>query len=393
MPHAHRTELRLWQTTGAALLSALLIGPILATAAVAQGGRPAAVTVAPAEMREIVDTRRVIAQFIAAQESDVAARIPGVVSEVNFRTGDRVQAGQVLVRLDASLIRIEREIALMSVEEAKAGVSVMQASLRQAQQAFQRQAALRNSRAFSRSQFDDTRQAAARARAELARARAALKTAESSVQRIDYQLQHVNIVAPFSGAVIQRNAQPGAYVATGAAIAKLLDTEQLEVLADIPVEIVGALTTGREVSGQLRDGRAIRAKVRAMIPVQAISTRTRPVRFTLVSNNLTAGDLARGASITLDVPVSKPRKALTVPKDALVQGQRGWMVYVAADGKAAPRPVEIGQAAGDRIEVKRGVGTGDQVVVRGNERLRPGQAIQAQPATAAGGSASAGDKS
>jgi multidrug efflux pump subunit AcrA (membrane-fusion protein) len=52
------------------------------------------------------------------------------------------------------------------------------------------------------------------------------------------------------------------------------------------------------------------------------------------------------------------------------------MVYVAADGQAQPRPVTVGASVGDRFEVIDGLAPGDLVVVRGNERLRPGQPIQ-----------------
>ncbi|MEO1265193.1 MAG: efflux RND transporter periplasmic adaptor subunit [Pseudomonadota bacterium] len=365
-----------------AAAAALTVSVAFAAPADAQGGRPAGVLVESAEVRELVDTRRIIGQFVASRETDVAARVAGVVSEVTFRTGDRVEQGQILVRLDSSLIAIERNVAMSSVAEANAGVTVAEAALKQAEQTFRRQAALRSSRAFSKSQFEDTRQAAAQARAELARATAQLKSAEAAIARIDYQLEHVNIVAPFNGTVVTRMAQPGAYIAIGSAIAKLLDVAELELLADVPAEIVGALETGREVDGTLANGKRVSAVVRAILPVQAVSTRTRPVRFTLKGDALTPADLARGASVTLEVPVSKPREVLTIPKDALVQGPRGWMVFVDADGKATPRAVEIGQAAGGRIEVRSGVAAGDRVVVRGNERLRPGQPIQASPAGA-----------
>jgi multidrug efflux pump subunit AcrA (membrane-fusion protein) len=64
-----------------------------------------------------------------------------------------------------------------------------------------------------------------------------------------------------------------------------------------------------------------------------------------------------------------------VPKDALVQGRGGWTVFVAQDGKAEPRTVQIGVALGERFEVLDGLRDGDMVVTRGNERLRPGQEI------------------
>jgi multidrug efflux pump subunit AcrA (membrane-fusion protein) len=77
--------------------------------------------------------------------------------------------------------------------------------------------------------------------------------------------------------------------------------------------------------------------------------------------------------------VGAVRDVLSVPKDALVQGRDGWTVFVAADGKAQPRPVQLGIALGNRYEVLGGLTPGDLVVVRGNERLRPGQDIAPSP--------------
>ena len=115
-------------------------------------------------------------------------------------------------------------------------------------------------------------------------------------------------------------------------------------------------------------------ELRVLLPVEDTATRTRPVRF--VSAQLAEMDaLAIGQSITVNIPVSQPREVLSVPKDALVQAQGGWTIFVAADGKAQPRPVEIGVALGDRFEVLDGLAEGDVVVTRGNERLRPGQDI------------------
>ena len=62
----------------------------------------------------------------------------------------------------------------------------------------------------------------------------------------------------------------------------------------------------------------------------------------------------------------------------MLQGGGGWIVYVVKDNKAMPRPVKIGQAVQDRIEIKSGVAAGDKVVIRGNERLRPGQSVRPQ---------------
>lgn len=344
----------------------------------AQGG-PTGVGVASAEMVEIVDTRPVIGQLVASVEADVATRTAGIVAEVAFQIGDRVANGQVLVRLDEERLQLERQAVLAEVEVAKAGQKVAEAELKRAEQGFQRQAALSSSGAFSRSRYEDLEQDAARAKGVLLRAAAELSRSEARLAEIDYRLQHSRIVAPFSGVVIGRRAQPGAYMPVGSTIATLMDTSKLEIEADVPVELIGALGPGREVSALFSNSAEMsastKAHVRALVPVQSVSTRTRAVRFTIDLSNLDRSMLAGGASVTLQIPASAPRRALAIPKDALVQSGTGWMVFIVDDGKAAPRTVVLGQSAAERIEVTSGLNQGDVVVIRGNERLRPGQSI------------------
>jgi len=79
---------------------------------------------------------------------------------------------------------------------------------------------------------------------------------------------------------------------------------------------------------------------------------------------------------TIHLPVGGTENAVLVPKDALVLGGPSPILYVVMDGKAVPVPVETGIAVDGLIQVKGGVSGGQKVVVRGNERLRPGQPVK-----------------
>ncbi len=364
-----RSPLRL-----AALLVALAALPL---GALAQQG-PASVLAERVELREITDTTPILAQVVATTEAEVATRTAGIVADVLFRVGDRVEAGQPLVRLDRDLIEIRRRTAAAALEASKAGVEVAEAQLRLAQQAFERTSQLRGSTAFSKGQFEDLEQSAAQARSELARAGAMVAQAEAELARADYDLRHATILAPFSGVVIGRAAQPGSYIDLGEPVATLIDAASLEIEANMPVKLVGSLEEGRRIEADFGAGQTTEAEVRSLLPVETATTRTRPVRLSFDAAALAAAGLAAGNSVTLRVPVSAPRRALTVPKDALVQSRGGWTVFAVEEGAATPRRVEIGGPLGDRMEVVSGLLPGEIVVVRGNERLRPGQPVEAR---------------
>lgn len=367
------------------LLGWLFVAMLSAVGPAHAQGRPAGVLVDVVDEREIRDTQAVIGQLVATRRSAVATRIAGVVETVTFNVGDRVRKGQPLITLDKSRIAIEKRAAEASVGVAQAGIEVADAKLKLAEQAFDRQAALRSSTAFSKSRYDDLKQAAVQSRSERAQAQAQLLSARSSLDRAEYELEHSVIAAPFDGIIIARQAQPGQYMNQGGTVATLLDIDNLEVEADVPSNIVNGLIQGARVSAVFDGGTRKEVEVRTTIPVQNLSTRTRPVRFAARLGELRAGTIAIGSTVTLDLPVSAPRKVVSVPKDALLQGRGGWMVYVVEDNKAQARPVEVGQAVRERIEIKSGLKAGDIVVVRGNERLRPGQSVQPQQVKAVGG--------
>lgn len=371
-------------------LSLLVAGGLLAASmttalperAHAQGG-PAGVVVETVETRSFTETAPVLGEFVAPTSSVVASRIPGLIVEVLVQVGDQVNAGDLLVRLDTELLGIELQAAEAARNEASAGLTVAEADLALAQQGFERVERLKSSPAFSQGQFNDLGRQLQRAQGQIAQANARISSADVTIARSRYNLENAEIRAPFSGTILERQAQPGEYITTGSAVATLLDGAHLEIVADVPAAYVAGLAQGRQITVRLADGTNYQANVRAVLPRETVSTRTRPVRLIapFIADDAVGNGapFAEGQSVMVLVPVSEEKSVLTVPKDALVQGRGGWIVYIAEEGKAQPRPVQIGAAVAGRFEVLNGLQEGQQVVVRGNERLRPGQDIRTGP--------------
>ncbi|MEO1493192.1 MAG: efflux RND transporter periplasmic adaptor subunit [Pseudomonadota bacterium] len=344
-------------------------------------GRAASVLVEEVDIRATSDTSPIIGQLVPSTQTDVASRRPGVTVEVLFKVGDRVAGGDPLVRLATDLQEIERSSGEAALEVAEAGVSAAEARLALALQGLARQERLKRSSAFSQGAFEDLQRSVEQAQSELAQANAEIRSARARLARVSFDLEQSIIRAPFNGVVIERMAQPGQYLNIGEAVAKLLDIDALEIEADVPTELIAGLTPRTEVTILFASGERGTATVRVALPVETISTRTRPVRFRTDLSGIDPQLIAVGKSLTLQIPVSAPRELLTVPKDALVQGPGGsWIVYVVVDGVAKMSPIKLGQAAGARMEVVSGLSPGDMVVVRGNERLRPDQPVNATPA-------------
>lgn len=351
----------------------LLLTAINAQTAAAQGG-PAAVSVQAVATSVMSETVPVFAEVVTSRDGSIAGRIGGYVDRVNVLAGDQVTAGDVLVELNQELLTIRIDQSRAQIAEAQAGTVTAQARLDRAQIAFDRVEALRATSAFSQGRFDDAQADLLEARSQIAEAQAREKSAEARLAESEYQLERSEITAPFSGIVLEISTIPGAFIQAGTPVVRILDTDAFEVRADVPSRYVDTLQTGAIAIAQLGEGAEISLTLRAVLPVEDTSTRTRAVLFTAdgIEN---AGLVAVGQSLTVDIPVSAARDVLTVPKDALIQSAGGWTVFVAADNKAVPRSVGIGAALGNQYEVLDGLQPGDLVVVRGNERLRPGQDI------------------
>ena len=160
----------------------------------------------------------------------------------------------------------------------------------------------------------------------------------------------------FTGIVTERIAQPGQFLRVGDPVARLLDADRLEIEAGAPTELTAGLPPGREVTVLLEGDITATATVRAVLPIETVATRTRPVRFTTDLSGVDPLRIAVGKSVSLEIPVSAPREAILASKDALVQARGGgWSVFVVEDGKANPRPVTLGVSAAGQIEILSGL--------------------------------------
>ena len=154
----------------------------------------------------------------------------------------------------------------------------------------------------------------------------------------------------------------------------MIADESLEIEVDVPFQRLAGLEPGSSVGVVLDDGTTHSARVRAIVPEENPLTRTRAVRF-VPDMGPTDNPLAAGQSVTVYVPAGAPREVVTVHKDAVIKRGPSSLVYVVKDDTAEMRNIVLGEPTGSRYEVLDGLKPGDRVVVRGNERLSPGDKV------------------
>lgn len=316
---------------------------------------PATVEVAQASTADVAPVQWVPGTVVSREDARIASELAGrlvMVAEV----GDRIEAGGVVARLnDEALILAERESA--------AALARIESQLSYQSRQVERLTALKSNSSIAETQLDEARSQ----RDMLAHDRARAEVALAESRR---RLREATIRAPFVGVVAERAVQRGESVAAGAMVARLVNTQRLEVTARAPVAFGAQIRPGDAVT--LRDGaRNEPQTIRAIVPVGDAQSRQLEVRIALAD-----GAWPIGAAVQVALGAAEPKEVVAVPRDALVlRGSETFVFRIGADAKAERIAVQTGGASGELIEVRGGIAAGDTVVVRGAERLTPGQAV------------------
>ena len=353
----------------AGLASVLGPGPALAQ------GESMLVRVDTVKRVPLSQTVPVIGRLVARQAGVVAARINGPIEAFAVEVGDRIEAGQPIAVLDDTALEARRDFYAGKLDEARAELTIKQAELALARQDYKRLQKLKKSAAFNQARFNDAKQKAAIADAKARQAETAIAAAKADLRLAEINLYNAQIRAPYAGVVTERLTEAGAYVKIGDPVIRMIGDRALEIEADVPFQHLGGLKPGIEVGLRLDDGTSHSAVVRALVPSENPLTRTRAVRF-VPNIGDTLRPLAHEQSVMLRVPMGPARHVLSVHKDAIVKRRGKDLVFVVAGEGVEARPVRLGAAVGSRFEVLEGLSEGDRVVVRGNERLRPGAKVR-----------------
>lgn len=344
-------------TRHAALASMLAL--VVAGAANGQGTAappPATVSVASATESDFAPVQWVPGTVVSREDARIASEQGGRVVAVSD-VGDVVRKGDALARLDDEALRLREK-------ENRAAIARSEAQLAYARSQAERLAALEQQSSVGRSQLEEARAQRDVLEQDLAQARLAL----AETQR---QLRAAIVRAPFDGVVAERFTQRGEFLAVGGAVVRLVNPARLEVSAQAPVALAPRLNPGTSVS--LRNGAALgEHAVRTIVPVADVQSRQIELRVALDD-----AALAIGSPVEVAVPTAAPRAVVAVPRDALILRATETFVFrIAADGKAERISVDTGGTQGDLVEVRGAIAAGDKLVVRGGERLQPGQAVR-----------------
>lgn len=319
--------------------------------------RPALVEVGTVQPGVLTDRWVYVGQVQPLMEARVAAGVAGEVRDVNVRVGDPVQRGDRLVRIDSRLAKAR-------MAAARANRAMSKEELAQAERDLRRAEALGESIVPE----VEIEQSATRTQTLASRS----QSLEAAVREAREQLRLHRVDAPFDATVAARHVDPGDWVQPGDPVLDLVAEDRVEVIVDAAPELAPHVEVGGAVT--LRHERGT-VTARILGVVRALDPITRTIKIRVVPDE-PATWLLVGAAVDAEFPVERRGEGVVVSRDAVVTGAVDSRVIEVVDGKARSVTIEILATADDRALVRgEGLDPGDTVVVRGNERLRPGQAV------------------
>jgi membrane fusion protein (multidrug efflux system) len=316
---------------------------------------PEAVTTVRATQERWPSSVAAIGTVEAVHGVTVAADLPGLVSRIEFDSGKKVRAGDVLVRLDT-----RQEQAQLAAAEAQRNLSTVN---------FERMKGLRDKGITSQAEYD-------KAAAEHKQAVAQTGETQASIGR-------KTIRAPFSGFLGIRQVNLGQYLKPGDPIVPLQSLDPIYVNFDVPQQQVGDLRVGAEVRVKaqgIEDSEA-RGTITAVNSVVDEGTRNIQAQATLANPE---EKLRPGMFVETQVVLGASTPVVALPTSAISYAPYGNSVFIVGDMKGKDgKPyrgvrqqfVKLGASRGDQVAVVSGVKTGEEVVTSGVFKLRSGAAV------------------
>jgi RND family efflux transporter MFP subunit len=334
------------------LLTFALLVPL---AVPAQDPPASPVNVALARKELVAPALSVPGTVISRDDSRIAAEVEANLVWI-AEVGTRLKKGDTLARLN------DRELNLR-LRSNEAEIARLKAQSEYLKRQVQRLTQLASTNTAALAELDQTT-------SESGMLEQQIKAAEVARDETLYNIERTRVAAPFPGVVVERARTVGEFVNRGAEIARLVNTEALEIRVQAPLHVVRHVKEG-DIVTVVSDSKTVRTQVRSVVPVG--DEVSRQLQLHLVLEN---SDWIIGEPVRVSVSQGAPAEALTVPRDALVLREGETYVYtINADNTARKVKVTRGEGAGDWVPVTGNLKPGDQIVIRGAERLQDGSAV------------------
>jgi len=367
------------------------------------------VNVALSQMEDLEEYQSFPGQVVAVDEVSLSAKMGGKVEQILVKEGDKVRAGQVLIKLEQKDVVSQLNQAEAGLDAAKAQssslenaqlpqqIAQLESALNQAKANFEnvrenyeRMKSLYSEGAISEQEFDgiELQYTVAKEQHEsaktqltlikeksapesIAAAKAQVKQAEAGLAAAKVALDNCFIISPIDGIVGSIDAAPGQLLSPGVPVLTVGDLNSVEVHINVTEDRVNALKVGQEAKMTIDSAEVFEqiGKIVSISPFKDSRTQVYPVKI-LVPNN--EGKLKSGMFARAELRVALHKDAVTVPEEAIVSFDGIELVYILEDGIAKAKNVITGAASMGKVVITEGLERERDIIVEGQDLLTDG---------------------
>jgi RND family efflux transporter MFP subunit len=300
---------------------------------------------APVRLIRLPLSESAVGTIRAVHETSIGSKLLARVVELDLKAGQKVQQGDVLIRLDDTDLRAK-------LQQAKAAVASAEALYARAATDEKRDAQLMRSRTISQQQYDN-------ALASLRSAEADLHRAQAAVNEVQATLDWATIRSPIEGTVIDKKVDVGDMVTPGQMLVTLFDPKRMQLVASVRESLTRRLQVGQSIGVQVEGlDKQCRGTVSEIVPEAQSASRSFQVK---VTGPCPAG-IYTGMFGRILIPLQE-EQVLVIPRRAVRDVGQLELVEVSQNGQVSRRTIRTGRMLGDDVEVLSGLREGEQVVL------------------------------
>jgi RND family efflux transporter MFP subunit len=347
------------------------------------------VTVTPVIVQEIYDSDEYTGRTEASESVEIRARVFGYLATVEFNDGDFVKEGQTLFTIEPDEYQAIHDQSLSRIELHKAKLALAKSKLA-------RNEILVKNKTVSQEEYEETVAAVQEEEAQIA-------AAEADANRTAVDLRYTVLKAPISGridrALVSKGNLLSGGMGSGTLLTKIVQEQPMYVYFDVDERSLLRYMRQRSNGSESAPGslRELNMACYAKLADEKDFSHEGQLDFASAEVNVSSGTarirgvfqnedraLASGLFVRVRIPVSKPYEAILVPERSLATDQNIKFVYVVGeDGTATRRTVTLGVQRDEMRVITAGLKSGEQVIVKGLQRVRPGQKVEAELAETA----------
>lgn len=282
--------------------------------------------------------------IIPSEEVQLFSEITGRIQKINFKEGQMVQKGALLIQVDTDILRAQRNQLKVQLDLAQKDES--------------RKKSLLAAKGISTEEYE--------------RSFSGLESIQAEIGLIDVQISKGQIRAPFSGRVGLRRVSEGAYISPTTMITTLVKEDEVKIEFAISERYASLVKPGQNVSFKAaRSDKSYQAAVYAFESTISTDSRMLTVRAKMKND----ADLFPGTFVSIEYNLGQEKDALMIPAGSIIPVLKGQKIMVVRNGVVVDVPVELGIRTSDKVQIMGEVNPGDQVLTSGLLAVRAGMPV------------------